>query len=165
MSVTLTDPRGQRSRAALHAAVLRLLQTRPLADVTVSALCREAGLHRTTFYKHYASLEAAAASALSGLCAELVADQELASAATHALEGIARAQGRYRLLATPELAAQVRAAFAESLGPDLDRATAQLLAGALAGLVASRLAGADVDASALAVWEAAARAAEVACGR
>ena len=50
------DPRGRRTRAALHAALLRLIEDRPIAQVTVSELCREADIHRTTFYKHYSDV-------------------------------------------------------------------------------------------------------------
>ena len=45
--------RGEQSRAALKAAFLRLFQTKEPEDVTVIELCREAGVHRSTFYAHY----------------------------------------------------------------------------------------------------------------
>ncbi|MGN1207614.1 MAG: TetR/AcrR family transcriptional regulator, partial [Eubacteriales bacterium] len=32
---------------------LRLLRKKPLGEITVSELCREAGLNRATFYRHY----------------------------------------------------------------------------------------------------------------
>lgn len=50
------DPRGRRTRAALHDALLCLLRDRAISDVTVSELCRAAHIHRTTFYKHYGSV-------------------------------------------------------------------------------------------------------------
>lgn len=46
------DPRQRRTREALGAALTRLLETRRLDDVAVAELCREAGVHRTTFYAH-----------------------------------------------------------------------------------------------------------------
>lgn len=41
----------------LRAALVRLLADRPLAAVSVAELCREAGVHRTTFYKHAAGVD------------------------------------------------------------------------------------------------------------
>jgi AcrR family transcriptional regulator len=46
------DPRLLRTRAALTDALLRLLERMPLDAISVAALCREAGVHRTTFYGH-----------------------------------------------------------------------------------------------------------------
>ncbi|MCK9915095.1 MULTISPECIES: hypothetical protein [Microbacterium] len=46
------DPRQVRTRAALDAALRALLRDRRLDQITVSDLCREAGVHRTTFYGH-----------------------------------------------------------------------------------------------------------------
>ncbi|MCM3695495.1 TetR/AcrR family transcriptional regulator C-terminal domain-containing protein [Microbacterium oleivorans] len=51
------DPRQARTSAALRAALVRLLADRPLAAVSVAELCREAGVHRTTFYKHAAGVD------------------------------------------------------------------------------------------------------------
>jgi AcrR family transcriptional regulator len=48
----LDDPRQRRTRAALTEALLRLLEHDPLDSITVARLCREAGVHRTTFYAH-----------------------------------------------------------------------------------------------------------------
>lgn len=52
------DPRLLRTRAALTSALLRLLEHRPLDGISVAALCREAGVHRTTFYGHAPSVHA-----------------------------------------------------------------------------------------------------------
>ncbi|MDY0909933.1 TetR/AcrR family transcriptional regulator [Microbacterium sp. CFBP9034] len=46
------DPRQTRTREALGSALVRLLQVQPLDELSVAALCREAGVHRTTFYGH-----------------------------------------------------------------------------------------------------------------
>lgn len=46
------DPRQRRTRESLGAALARLLQTEPLDDISVAELCREASVHRTTFYAH-----------------------------------------------------------------------------------------------------------------
>ena len=46
------DPRWQRSRARLHAAVLELAADRPVERITGSALAAAAGVHRSTIYEH-----------------------------------------------------------------------------------------------------------------
>jgi AcrR family transcriptional regulator len=52
------DPRLLRTRAALTSALLRLLEHAPLDAISVAALCREAGVHRTTFYGHAPNVHA-----------------------------------------------------------------------------------------------------------
>lgn len=69
------DPRAVRSRALLHFAVRDILVSEGTAGLTVSALCRRAGLHRTTFYQHYEDMTACVSDAV----VEPVAD-ELAQA-------------------------------------------------------------------------------------
>lgn len=49
------DARQRRSRERLHQAVLRLAEGRPVTQVSVSELAREAGVHRSTFYEHASS--------------------------------------------------------------------------------------------------------------
>lgn len=44
----------ERTKRAFQEAFCRLIQTTPAAQITVSELCREAGLNRSTFYRHYA---------------------------------------------------------------------------------------------------------------
>lgn len=50
------DPRRSRTRAALAAALLRRVAEAPLESISVSQLCRDAGVHRTTFYGHAQSV-------------------------------------------------------------------------------------------------------------
>ncbi len=45
-----------RSRQRLQEALHRLLPTAALGEIGVAELCREAGVHRTTFYGHYATV-------------------------------------------------------------------------------------------------------------
>lgn len=47
------DLRVIKTKKALHQALLRLLRTNTLESISVSALCREAGVNRGTFYLHY----------------------------------------------------------------------------------------------------------------
>ena len=43
----------QNTKAALLAAITKLYKTTPVSEITVSALCKEASVNRTTFYKYY----------------------------------------------------------------------------------------------------------------
>lgn len=52
------DPRTLRTRVALTEALFRLLEDGALDVISVSALCEEAGVHRTTFYGHATGIEA-----------------------------------------------------------------------------------------------------------
>ncbi|MCZ7457706.1 TetR/AcrR family transcriptional regulator [Streptomyces sp. WMMC940] len=78
---TSGDPRADRTRARLRAALLDECRERPLAEVSVAGLVRRAGLGRATFYLHYPDLDALAVDA----CAEIVRD---AVEALHAWRGV-----------------------------------------------------------------------------
>ncbi|MER5866550.1 TetR/AcrR family transcriptional regulator [Kitasatospora sp. NPDC002040] len=62
------DPRTERTRSRLRAALLAECAERPLAELGVAALTRRAGVGRATFYLHYPDLQALAVDA----CAEVV---------------------------------------------------------------------------------------------
>ncbi|QMV44065.1 TetR/AcrR family transcriptional regulator [Cohnella cholangitidis] len=47
------DLRVVKTKQALHQALLALLKVKTLESISVSALCREAGINRGTFYLHY----------------------------------------------------------------------------------------------------------------
>lgn len=51
------DKRIVRSRAAIMQAFEKLLLEKPLADITVSAIAREAGIDRKTFYVHFGTVD------------------------------------------------------------------------------------------------------------
>lgn len=55
--ISPNDPRTVRSRQALHAAMLTLLDKQPFADITIRALAAEAGIGYTTFFRHHPSKE------------------------------------------------------------------------------------------------------------
>ncbi|MET8245146.1 TetR/AcrR family transcriptional regulator [Streptomyces sp. NPDC005202] len=80
MTRTTPEPRTARTRARLRQALLDACAERPLAEVSVAALVRRAGIGRATFYVHYADLEALAVDA----CADVVRD---AVDALHAWRG------------------------------------------------------------------------------
>jgi AcrR family transcriptional regulator len=66
------DPRTARTRAKLGRALLEECAHRPLAQVSVAALVRRAGVGRATFYLHYADLEALAVDACADIVREAV---------------------------------------------------------------------------------------------
>ena len=53
---TKNNSRSRETRERLKEALLRLLARRDILDVTVSRLCQEAGVNRSTFYSHYDSI-------------------------------------------------------------------------------------------------------------
>ncbi|WP_405573137.1 TetR/AcrR family transcriptional regulator [Streptomyces sp. NBC_01167] len=77
----MNDPRAERTRARLRAALLEECADRALDEVSVAAVVRRAGLGRATFYLHYADLQALAVDA----CAEVVRE---AVEALHAWRGV-----------------------------------------------------------------------------
>ena len=54
----VTDPRALRSRASLGQALLKLLESMPLEQITVRDIAASARVGYTTYYRHYASKEA-----------------------------------------------------------------------------------------------------------
>lgn len=59
------------TRRLLQEGLLRLLQLEKLEDISVTALCKEAGINRATFYNHYASPTALLSEMEQKLIAEL----------------------------------------------------------------------------------------------
>lgn len=51
------DHRTRITKAMIRSAVLRLLETKPVGAISISELCREADISRSTFYAHYDSPE------------------------------------------------------------------------------------------------------------
>jgi len=52
-----TDARALRSREALRAALLRLLEQHALEDLSIRRIASEAGVGHATFYRHYSGKE------------------------------------------------------------------------------------------------------------
>jgi AcrR family transcriptional regulator len=106
------DARQRRTRARLHAAVLAAARDTPVAELSVTALAREAGVHRSTFYEHASSpgdlLRQALLAELDPLRSDLLgapeADTEQAVAATtrRVLEHVRRHAPVYRRGLAPD---------------------------------------------------------------
>lgn len=56
MNDATRDPRVVRTRALLRNALMELIAEESFASLTIQDVTRQAGLHRTTFYLHYAGL-------------------------------------------------------------------------------------------------------------
>jgi AcrR family transcriptional regulator len=66
------DPSARRSKHALEAALLDLVATKDLAQISVSDITKHAGLSRSTFYEHYTDVHSLAESACTVLFDELL---------------------------------------------------------------------------------------------
>ena len=66
-TTTSDDPRAVRSRARMQEALMRMLAREELSGIGVAELCREAGIHRTTFYGHYESVGELAAETFASI--------------------------------------------------------------------------------------------------
>jgi AcrR family transcriptional regulator len=52
------DPRAKKSGLALRAALLALLERKPLEQITIREITAEAGVHYATFFRHHPTKEA-----------------------------------------------------------------------------------------------------------
>ena len=73
MPAPTSDPRAQRSRAALEAALRECIGERDLSQISISDITKRAGVNRSTFYEHYCDMHDLAASACTAVFDELVA--------------------------------------------------------------------------------------------
>jgi AcrR family transcriptional regulator len=133
------DARSHRSQESLRSAVLTLAARSPIADVTASAICREAGVTRDTFYRHTTSPVDLLADALGAEIAVImaaIAEHPAIGDAERALLTHVRARGlngddRALLMATAYAAAGTVGAIEEWLlsgADDIDRAAEVILA-------------------------------------
>jgi len=66
-TTTSDDPRAVRSRERMQEALMRMLAREELSSIGIAELCREAGIHRTTFYGHYESVGELAADTFAAI--------------------------------------------------------------------------------------------------
>lgn len=71
------DLRIVRTKKLLKDALFRLLQEKPIEDITVNEICDRAMIHRTTFYKHYEDKYHLLASLMQELQLSLLSAEEL----------------------------------------------------------------------------------------
>ncbi|MDD9206798.1 hypothetical protein PU560_10010 [Georgenia sp. 10Sc9-8] len=114
-----TDPRTQRTVARLRRALDELLRTRTLSQITVSELCRTAGVHRTTFYKHHVSVVDFAHVAFGELIDDALRGRGLAEE-RDATAPDAVAEHRTAIVRLLDHVAANRVTFRRLLGPEGD---------------------------------------------
>jgi AcrR family transcriptional regulator len=88
------DPRALRSRRLLVAAYLALASTPRRPGLTISEIVAEAGLHRSSFYAHFASVEDLAAYAVGEHLSEIHED----NLRRHAARSMASADSNVRVV-------------------------------------------------------------------
>lgn len=118
------DVRARRSRSKLRTAVISLATGAPIAEITVSAICREAGVTRDTFYRHANNPVDLLADALSAEIDEVMSvlpDSEVIGDGERALvEHVQRRASVYRGAMHPLLAAPVRSNLERSIRNGLE---------------------------------------------
>ena len=86
----MTDIRKTQSREYLLEAQLRLLESKPFDDVTVSELCETAGVSRQTFYRLYGRKEDILLNRLDELLDEVYDADELVPSINETIERVGR---------------------------------------------------------------------------
>jgi AcrR family transcriptional regulator len=133
------DPRAQRTLASLQHALMDLAGTMPPADIDVSALCRHAGVHRTTFYKHFDSVAELAGTLVADLLTRITSSSAPGTADTEEYAGW--------LTALVGHVVERRHVYGTFLGPDGDPAVVRSVCDSLirqAEKAAARAARQDV---------------------
>ncbi|WP_120262747.1 TetR/AcrR family transcriptional regulator [Microbacterium sp. AG238] len=118
------DPRSMRSREALRRAALDLAAVRPLTDLSVSEICRTAGVTRDTFYRHADAPVSLVADALSVELADVLSDvgelDSLSTAEGLLLQHVKQRADVYRGALHPSLAAPIRAVLERVIAAGLE---------------------------------------------
>lgn len=79
-----TNKTALASQSQISDAMMRMIQTTPYAEITISALCKEAGISRQTFYTLFYTRENVLLSVLNapdGIVSKLAADADAGMAA------------------------------------------------------------------------------------
>ena len=80
MAEKRNDRRVRRTKRAIREALIRLMQSKPVARVTTTELCKEADVNRNTFYVHYSTPEDVLAEIEEEFLTELSAMLEVSQA-------------------------------------------------------------------------------------
>jgi AcrR family transcriptional regulator len=107
-----TDPRAIRTREALVSAFRDLVQEQHPGEMTVAALCRAAGINRSTFYQHFSSPEDLAVHAFGDLFDAVVATDIALRPTTTPLDA-----SRQAIAGIVGFVAAHRSTYASLLGP------------------------------------------------
>jgi len=120
------DPRFARSQRSLRAAALELAAHAPVQSISVTAVCRAAGVTRDTFYRHAASPVELVAATLGEDLAEAIGRHaplsglEAFRAAERALlQHVADNAAVYRGALAPRLLAPLRATLEDTIASTL----------------------------------------------
>lgn len=81
------DRRVRRSRRAIIDAFDRLIMTKPLEEITVSAIAREADIDRKTFYHHFGTIDGMLDFIADEMVCDLLDEVEAATAARRDASG------------------------------------------------------------------------------
>jgi AcrR family transcriptional regulator len=134
------DPRVRRTQERLRSAVLQLASTTRLSQISVTDLCRAAGVTRDTFYRHAAGVAELAADALeaelAAVTSALGAEAAIGDGERMLLEHVRARSAVYRSAMEPLLAAPVRAGLERSLRQGLEQWVQRrpgIVPGAIAG--------------------------------
>lgn len=118
------DARARRSREKLRSAVLRLATGAPIAEITASAICREAGVTRDTFYRHTGGplelLADALAAEIDEVMTLLPESDAIGDGERALLEHVQRRAVVYRGAMHPLLAAPIRSNLEQSIRGGLE---------------------------------------------
>lgn len=119
------DPRARRTQERLRAAALELASTTRLSQISVTEVCRAAGVTRDTFYRHASGVVELTADALEAelgaVTSALGADAAIGDGERMLLEHVHARAAVYRSAMEPLLAAPVRAGLERSLREGLEQ--------------------------------------------
>lgn len=105
------------------------MRTQQLSEISVSEICRTAGVHRTTFYKHFESVAELAGMAMTDLVAR-ISEEEAGRTRTYAqwlaalVEHVGRRRETYRSILGPKGDPGLQRALSDQLVQRAQRAVA-----------------------------------------
>jgi len=118
------DARARRSQEKLRSAAISLATGTPIAEITASEICREAGVTRDTFYRHANSPVDLLADALSAEIDEVMSvlpeSDAIGDGERALLEHVQRRGAVYRGAMHPLIAAPIRSNLEQSIRGGLE---------------------------------------------
>lgn len=77
MGIQVRNLKRTNTEPALKAALLKIMQNKPVSRVTIKELCETADIYRSTFYCHYADIESLLAAIEDDVLAEVDKSMEM----------------------------------------------------------------------------------------